>query len=182
MLGISKQAVWLWVEEVSLAYVYRLLRRHQWRKLGPRPRHVKAIPRPKKSLKKTPGPHQRSRSLRGGWHARETVVSRRGPMRLCLFPIPYRPRIPKRFMCHALWRRRMASRHALRVPKNMVLLPLLPYSPELNPVEHIWDYLRDAFGTKPLTPSRRLSIFSVRPSTPCSISRKWSAQWLASTG
>jgi len=38
--------------------------------------------------------------------------------------------------------------HALRVPKNMVLLPLLPYSPELNPVEHIWDYLRDAFGNK----------------------------------
>ena len=28
--------------EVSLGYVYALLRRHQWRKLGPRPRHVKA--------------------------------------------------------------------------------------------------------------------------------------------
>ena len=38
--------------------------------------------------------------------------------------------------------------HALRVPKNMVLIPLLPYSPELNPVEHIWDYLRDALGNK----------------------------------
>jgi hypothetical protein len=38
--------------------------------------------------------------------------------------------------------------NALRVPKNMVLPPLLPYSPELNPVEHIWDYLRDAFGNK----------------------------------
>ncbi len=36
----------------------------------------------------------------------------------------------------------------LRVPKNMVLIPLLPYSPELNPVEHIWDYLRDGFGNK----------------------------------
>jgi len=31
-------------EEVSLAYVYRLLQRYQWRKLGPRPRHVKADP------------------------------------------------------------------------------------------------------------------------------------------
>jgi transposase len=30
----------------------------------------------------------------------------------------------------------------------MVLIPLLPYSPELNPVEHIWDYLRDALGNK----------------------------------
>jgi transposase len=28
--------------EVSLGYVYALLRRHRWRKLGPRPRHVKA--------------------------------------------------------------------------------------------------------------------------------------------
>jgi hypothetical protein len=31
----------------------------------------------------------------------------------------------------------------LRVPKNMKLLPLPPYSPELNPVEHIWDHLRE---------------------------------------
>ena len=29
-------------KSVSLDYVYRLLHRHQWRKLGPRPRHVKA--------------------------------------------------------------------------------------------------------------------------------------------
>jgi len=29
-------------QSVSLGYVYRLLYRHQWRKLGPRPRHVKA--------------------------------------------------------------------------------------------------------------------------------------------
>ena len=28
--------------EVSLGYVYALLRRHRWRKLGPRPRHVRA--------------------------------------------------------------------------------------------------------------------------------------------
>ena len=27
----------------------------------------------------------------------------------------------------------------LRVPESISLLPLLPYSPELNPVEHIWD-------------------------------------------
>lgn len=36
----------------------------------------------------------------------------------------------------------------LRVPKNMVLIPLPPYSPELNPVEHLRDYLRDALGNK----------------------------------
>jgi transposase len=38
--------------EVSLAYVYRLLRRHRWRKLGPRPRHVKADPEAQEAFKK----------------------------------------------------------------------------------------------------------------------------------
>ena len=31
----------------------------------------------------------------------------------------------------------------LTVPENMKLLPLPPYSPELNPVENIWDELRE---------------------------------------
>jgi hypothetical protein len=30
----------------------------------------------------------------------------------------------------------------LTVPDNMTLLPLPPYSPELNPMENVWDYLR----------------------------------------
>lgn len=30
----------------------------------------------------------------------------------------------------------------LRLPDNVTLLPLPPYSPELNPIENIWDYLR----------------------------------------
>ena len=30
----------------------------------------------------------------------------------------------------------------LVVPDNIVLLPLPPYSPELNPVENVWEYLR----------------------------------------
>ena len=30
----------------------------------------------------------------------------------------------------------------LRVPGNISLLPLPPYSPELNPVENIWQFLR----------------------------------------
>ncbi len=36
---------------------------------------------------------------------------------------------------------------ALQIPMNMVLVTLPPYSPELNPVEHIWDDLREkSFG------------------------------------
>lgn len=31
----------------------------------------------------------------------------------------------------------------LKVPDNVALLPLPPYSPELNPVEHLWDELRE---------------------------------------
>jgi len=36
---------------------------------------------------------------------------------------------------------------SLAVPKNMRLLRLPPYAPELNPVEHLWDELREkSFG------------------------------------
>jgi transposase len=34
---------------------------------------------------------------------------------------------------------------ALTVPPNVTLVPLPPYSPELNPVERIWLYLRERF-------------------------------------
>lgn len=33
----------------------------------------------------------------------------------------------------------------LRLPDNIVLLPLPAYSPELNPVENVWEYLRANF-------------------------------------
>ncbi len=35
------------------------------------------------------------------------------------------------------------SGKSLIAPTNMRLLPLPPYAPELNPVEHIWDELRE---------------------------------------
>jgi len=37
------------------------------------------------------------------------------------------------------------GRAALQVPGNVTLLPLPPYSPELNPVERVWLYLRERF-------------------------------------
>lgn len=42
-----------------------------------------------------------------------------------------------------------AGRHtskALEVPENIVFLYLPPYSPQLNPVEHLWDYIREKKG------------------------------------
>lgn len=38
--------------EVSLGYVYKLLHRHGWRKLGPRPRHVKSNREVQEAFKK----------------------------------------------------------------------------------------------------------------------------------
>jgi transposase len=35
--------------------------------------------------------------------------------------------------------------HRLAVPDNVTLLPLPAYSPELNPVERVWLYLRERF-------------------------------------
>jgi len=35
------------------------------------------------------------------------------------------------------------SAHDLEVPPNMRLLPLPPYSPQLNPVENLWDEIRE---------------------------------------
>jgi transposase len=34
---------------------------------------------------------------------------------------------------------------ALHVPPTVHLLPLPPNSPELNPVEHLWDHLRENY-------------------------------------
>ena len=31
----------------------------------------------------------------------------------------------------------------LTIPENMRLIPLPPYAPELNPMEHVWDDLRE---------------------------------------
>ena len=46
---------------VSRAYVYRVLHRHRWRKLSPRPRHVKASLRKQEAFKKTFPPSGKKR-------------------------------------------------------------------------------------------------------------------------
>ncbi|MGH9407303.1 MAG: IS630 family transposase [Terriglobia bacterium] len=42
---------------------------------------------------------------------------------------------------------------ALRIPARLRLLPLPPYSPELNPVEHIWEHLRENYFGNRVFPS-----------------------------
>ena len=60
--------------------------------------------------------------------SREWVDHARDPLR---FPAPPRPR----------WRDFMSAK--LAIPDNMTLLPLPPRSPELNPAENIWQFMRD---------------------------------------
>ena len=43
----------------------------------------------------------------------------------------------------------------LVVPSNMRLLFLPPYSPQLNPVEHLWDHLREKHFANRLFPSMK---------------------------
>ena len=31
----------------------------------------------------------------------------------------------------------------IEVPENILLYPLLPYTPELNPIEQMWDEIRE---------------------------------------
>ena len=41
----------------------------------------------------------------------------------------------------------------LVVPANLTLIPLPPYSPELNPVERVWEYLRDRWLAAACSPA-----------------------------
>mgnify|MGYP005846129135 CR=1 FL=1 len=51
-------------KKVSLDYVYKLLHRHGWRKLGPRPRHVKADHAAQAEFKKNSPPLSRKPQLK----------------------------------------------------------------------------------------------------------------------
>lgn len=75
-LESAKAGNMLVVSEVKAAYeeavgrrvpkstVYRMLARHGWRKISPRPRHPKSDPEQQESFKKTPGNRSRSGSNR----------------------------------------------------------------------------------------------------------------------
>lgn len=66
---------------VSLAYVYKLLKRCRWRKIGPRPRHVNADKKLMESFKKTSGSRNRSCKKSKVWPENKTAVSGRRPFR-----------------------------------------------------------------------------------------------------
>lgn len=50
--------------------------------------------------------------------------------------------------CHAVLLLDQAGWHtskALQIPSNMTILPLPPKAPELNPVENLWQFMRDNY-------------------------------------
>ena len=52
----------------------------------------------------------------------------------------------------------------LRMPQSITLVFLPAYSPELNPVERLWLYLRERFLSLRLLPSTEAVVWSLLPS------------------
>jgi transposase len=67
--------------DVSLGYVYKVLRRHGWRKIAPRPHHVKADLAAQEAYKKTPDVAGRSGSRRSPSRSHTPPVPRRRKVR-----------------------------------------------------------------------------------------------------
>jgi transposase len=182
---------------VAESTISRLLKRHQWRKVRPRPRHPRSDPEEQAAWKAAFADQVAAAvATRAPDDTREVVVMAQDegtfgrisrPQR-CWAPHGIRPSVPQQivreyvsvfsavapslgrmtslilprtntammnlFLAHvaeefadyfivmqvdqAAWHRSKQ----LQIPENIRLVPQLPRSPELNPVEHIWDYLR----------------------------------------
>jgi len=180
--------------------IYRLLHRHGWRKLMPRPRHPKADEQVREQFKKTfphrwkqrsprerqemsgkslimaqdegcfgrisrakrgfapPGvrPHALTQVVREYLYAYAAVERALGQMVSLILPEAstvmmnrFLEEVSRVFSTHfvvmqvdgAGWHRA----NDLVIPENIRLIPQPAYSPELNPVEHIWDELREKY-------------------------------------
>jgi transposase len=184
---------------VSEDYLYSLLHRYGWRKVEPRPRHVKANPAAQESFKRNFPSLVRRLTASAPRHLRPCVLfedearfGRISTVRACWAPPDIRPRVGHqqvREYCQAVlavsplegrisavvvpggvdhhtmnsflietttrFPRRYfiiflngAGAHIARdlsVPQDMHLELLPPYSPELNPVEPLWDYMREHY-------------------------------------
>jgi hypothetical protein len=72
----------------------------------------------------------------------------------------------------------------LRVPSSMKLLFLPPYSPELNPIEHLWDHIRENYFSNRVFTSldhvenTLIEAISSLSSNPNTVSSMTSFDWL----
>jgi len=178
--------------------VYRLLHRHGWRKVMPRPSHVESKEEVQEEFKKAvPEKVKEILAQRDPQDSKpvallaqdEGIFGRINPPRACWAPDGMRPKAPRQIvrayvyvytaLCMATGKMTslilpyantemmnlfleqvaedfkeffvimlidQAGWHVakkLNIPENIRLLPQPPHSPELNPVEHIWEDLRE---------------------------------------
>lgn len=186
-------------EEIPRSTTYRMLHRHGWRKVAPRPTHPKGRESVREAFKKN------FKSLVS--FAKKQAVSKRLSLRImfqdearfgrinnlrkCWVPLGYRPTVGKQMIREYtyvyaavspsdgvsdflilptmttqvmnIFLAEVAKRHknefiymlydgapchkknTLKVPNNMEIKTLPPYSPQLNPTEAIWDEMREKF-------------------------------------
>lgn len=192
---------------VSDDYLYDLLHRHGWRKVEPRPRHVRANVAAQESFRRAFPRLVQGLIADAPGHLRpcllfedEARFGRISTVRACWAPPDTRPRVrhqqvreycqgmlavnplegrisalvvddgvdhhtlnaflvetttrfPQRYSILFLNGAGAHITHDLRVPKNMHLELLPPYSPELNPVEPLWDYMREHYFANRVFPT-----------------------------
>lgn len=186
--------------EVDDSTIYRLLHRHGWRKLMPRPRHPKADPQIQEQFKKNfPAQVEAAVTTREARDERPVLImaqdegcfGRISRAKRCWIPPGRRPHVPaqvvreytyayaavapvlgqmvslifpevstemmnlfleqvsqtfsKYFVVMQVDQAGWHSTKDLAIPENIRLIPQPAYSPELNPVEHIWDELREKY-------------------------------------
>jgi hypothetical protein len=71
------------------------------------------------------------------------ILPKTNAMCMSLFLEDVSSRFPDEYILMIMDKAAWHTAGALRIPYNVEIFPLLPYSPELNPVEQIWDEVRE---------------------------------------
>lgn len=186
--------------QVNLTTIYRLLYRHQWRKVMPRPHHPKSSESEQQEfLDNFPNLVQQALNTKNPEDTRPILLmaqdegrfGRLGQVKKAWCPKNFRPRVAQQgvreyvyayaaiapqlgqmtclilpyvnlemmelflqqvsqdfadyFIVMQVDRASWHLSEKLEVPENIRLIPQTAYSPELNPVEHLWDALRENY-------------------------------------
>lgn len=137
----------------SLSGIYHLLPRLGYSYLRPRPRHRRADPQAQEQFKlDLPARLQALREAHPGQQLRvyfqdESRFGQQGTTTNLWARRGSRPTAVRQTECQYLWvlGAGFHVRGELQVPANVTIIQLPPYSPELNPIENLWRYLKSHF-------------------------------------